>query len=216
MEKTIKTKVVVASRQEKPKASRAIDAAVKALETGGLVIIPTETTYGIAADATNPEAVKRVFELKGREHTKALPIIVGDINIAAEHLSLTDTAITLSRAFHPGPLNIILDRKPDGALAQEVGSEGVAFRISSNYFAGMVAGRFGKPITATSANLSGQPAIYESFPVREAFGGKVEVFLDVGTLLQNPPSTTIDARTNPPKMIREGQIKLAEILGALK
>ncbi|MBI3587579.1 threonylcarbamoyl-AMP synthase [Candidatus Micrarchaeota archaeon] len=211
--KMAKTKIMQASRQERPKAERTIDAAVKMLEAGGLVVIPTETSYGIAADATDEAAIRRVFELKERDSAKPFPVIVGDIHAAMEYLELGETAIRLSAAFHPGPLNIIVEKKP--AIPDALSTTGVAFRISSNYFANAIAGRLGRPITATSANKSGEPPIYQPYPVRELFGGKVEGIIDTGELLHNPASTVVDSRVSPPLILRQGVITQADILRAL-
>ena len=210
----MKTKVVAANLRERDKAARAIEQAGKLIMSGEVIVYPTETSYGIGVDATNPAAVEKIFALKERPHGKAIPVIVSDINMCREHANVNAVAEELARAFMPGPLTLIVDKKP--SLPDSLSEHGVAFRIPSNHFARAIASESGRPITSTSANLTGKPPIYKESELLEAFNGKVSLILTSGDLMETMPSTIIDTRCYPPKLLREGPVPLSEIMAVLE
>jgi L-threonylcarbamoyladenylate synthase len=209
----MKTKILEVSLRDREKAAKAIELAAKEIAAGNLVVIPTETSYGIAADATNAEAVKKIFELKERDPSKPIPLIVSDLNLARQYSEINPIAEHLAQAFMPGPLTLVVDKKPN--IPDAVNKGGVAFRISSNTFARAISSEAGLPITATSANKSGEPALYSAWQVRQAFDGKVPLIILSGDLQQVPASTVIDTRCFPPALIREGPVPYSEILAEL-
>ncbi len=209
----MKTKILEVSLRDREKAAKAIELAAKEIAAGNLVIIPTETVYAIAADATSEQAVKKIFELKDREPGKPIPLIVSDLNLAREHAVINPVAEHLARSFMPGPLTLVVEKKP--SIPDVVSKDGVAFRISSNTFARAISSEAGVPITATSANKSGEPPLYSAWQVREAFNGKVPIIILSGDLQQIPASTVLDTRCYPPALIRAGPVPYSEIQAEL-
>jgi len=188
--------------------------AAAAIKAGGVVIFPTETSYGMAADATNPRAVEKVFKAKGRKREKALSIIVADEKMAEKYCKMSPLARRLAKKFMPGPLTLVVKRK--GGLAANISSTGtVAFRVPGHGFARALAKRARKPITATSANQSGAPPVYEIGKAKKLFTDKAGLIVDAGDLKKNPPSTLVDLTAKPPKILREGALagKIKAVLG---
>ena len=131
--------------------------AVAALRRGDLVVYPTETVYGLAADATDPEAVERAFEAKGRSHEKPVSMALPDVGAAADYVRLSDRGRAFCERFLPGPVTVLLertDRVPDVLVA---GRDRVGIRVPGHELSRNLARRVG-PITATSANRSGEPS----------------------------------------------------------
>ncbi|MFH0832412.1 MAG: L-threonylcarbamoyladenylate synthase [Candidatus Aenigmatarchaeota archaeon] len=189
---------------------RAIDEAVKILKKGGLVIYPSESSYGIGCDATNEKAVKRIFSVKKRSG-KAIPIIVSSIRMAEKYAFLSDDAKKIAERLMPGPLTLVVKKKN---LPDSLSKETVGFRIPSHNFSVKLATSFGKPITATSANLSGNKPIYSIEEVIKLFSNNVDLIIDAGTLPKNKPTTVFDAGSR--KILRRGPVTKKEIISALK
>lgn len=190
----------------------AIRAAAEAIRKGELVIFPTETVYGLAADATNDEAVLRVFAAKGRGWEQSLPVQIadpGDLGgVAAE---MPEGTRRLAEKYWPGPLTIVL--KKSRAISEFVtGGRGtVGVRIPDHPVALALLRELGAPIVATSANLSGEePATNAGSAVRD-LGHLVSVVLDAGECRLGVPSTVVDLSVSPPRILRRGAIPVAEI-----
>ncbi len=209
----MKTKVLEVSLREREKAAKAIEVAAKAIAQGEVVVIPTETCYALAANATDEAAVKKIFQLKERDENKPVPVIASSLHMMQEHCKVNPVAEFLANAFMPGPLTLIVEKT--SSIPDIVSREGVGFRISSNTFARAISSEAGVPITATSANKSGEPSLYNAWQVREAFSGKVPVIVLTGDLQQIPASTVVDTRCLPPKLVREGPIPWSEIQAQL-
>lgn len=184
---------------------KAIRTAAKILHGGGIVIYPTESSYGIAADATNSKAIKKIFAIKKRPHEKNIPIIVADKKMASRYLLLTEDHKKLLRLM-PGPLTLTAQKK---FPAKYLGG----FRISSNKAAEGLSKRLGKPLTATSANISGRKPLYRIKDVIKTFGS-VDLIIDSGDLPKRIASTVFSVEER--KIIRKGPITKKEILSALK
>lgn len=185
--------------------------ASKALCASKTIIYPTETCYGIGADALNEEAILRVHEAKKQDYSKPVSVIVPDI-LSAEKIGVIDSsARKLAGKFMPGPLTLVVKKKK-GTL-DALSRETIAFRISSNPIAAAIAGEFDSPITATSANIHGEPEIYDAREAIEKFSGRVDLIIDAGILPKNTPSTIYD--TTRKIVVREGKIKAKEIEEAL-
>jgi len=204
----IKTEVIKES-------DKSIRKAIIILKKGGLVVFPTETAYGIAADATSSRAIKKIYEVKKRSREKSVSIIVSSLKMMARSGIITKEIRYLVKEFMPGPLTLVIKKK--NSLPQILSREGVAFRIPSNKNALRIIRIFGKPITATSANLSGQPPLYKTDEVIKTFDGKVEMILDGGNLKIIRPSTIVSfLDNNKPKILRKGSISNTKILRKLQ
>ena len=193
------------------KQEKALEEAVKVLKQGGVIIYPTETSYGVGADALNPEAIAKVHEAKQQPHDKPISVIVADEKQAEEIAEIGEKERKLIHNFMPGPLTLIA--KKHNIVPKQLTSNGIAFRISSNEFARALASKFGHAITATSANLHGQPAVYSAKKTIEVFGKKVDLVVDAGELPRREPSTIYNLINK--KIIREGPVSKEEILKAI-
>lgn len=180
--------------------------AVAALRAGDLVIYPTETFYGIAADPESPRAMAKIFELKGRAPEQPLALIAADSASAfALAREVPPLARRLAAVFWPGPLSLVLPARA-GLPAAVLGPDGVGVRVSSHPLARRLAEAFGRPITATSANLSGQPATTNPAEVRAILGHKVKVLLEDGVLAGGAPSTVVAVTCDGYRVIRQGAV----------
>ncbi|MFH0970942.1 MAG: L-threonylcarbamoyladenylate synthase [Candidatus Micrarchaeota archaeon] len=186
----------------------AISTAVYALANGGIVIAPTETCYAMLADATNRKAVDYAYRLKGRKKTKAMSIFVYDRHMLGRYAALNRYAKKLVKKYLPGPLTLILKkRKTD--LAKNISKGGtVAIRMSPHPFIKRLLFNFMKPVTATSANISGKAEIYSSREIVSIFGGKADLIIDGGTFKKIPPTTIVDCMKKKPVVLRQGRIRI--------
>lgn len=179
---------------------------VEILKKGGVIIYPTETAYGIGCDATNNEAVKKIYLIKKRSGKKPLSVIFGSISDAKKYVSLDKKAAKLIKKFMPGPLTLV--SKPKKQLVASPENE-IAFRIPSGLFALNLAKKFKKPITATSANISGKKPIYSFNEAFRLFHNKVDAIVDKGSLPRKKVSTIFSLIDM--KILREGVINEKEI-----
>jgi L-threonylcarbamoyladenylate synthase len=168
--------------------------AAAALEQGLVVAVPTDTVYGIAARLDRPEAIARLFELKGRSREVAIAVLVHDVGQAESIGVLSDTARRLADAFWPGPLTIVVDRlhPADGRSALNIGGDGqtVGVRVLDHPALLDLLSRTG-PLATTSANRSGMPTPAGVEGVVDVFGSGVAVYLDGGPAAGGPPSTVV-------------------------
>lgn len=187
-----------------------IETAAEILRSGGVIVYPTETAYGLGCDARNTKAVRRIYEIKGRPAQKAIPIIVASAAMAQKYLVLDKRARKLIKTFMPGPLTLVV-RKKRKQLPDTLSKRTVAFRISSNRFARELAKACGCPITSTSANPSGANPIYSAAKIMKLFAGKVDLIIDAGNLKRIRPSTIVDLSGKEPRLLREGPIAFEEL-----
>ena len=185
------------------------------LQAGALVGLPTETVYGLAADARNDTAVARVFEAKGRPSFNPLIVHVPDLDMAGQIAVLGSEAIALARAFWPGPLTLVLSLRPGHGLSALVtaGLPTVALRIPAHPAMQAVLAAFGGPIAAPSANPSGRISPTEADHVVAGLGKQVAAVLDAGPCGVGVESTILDPGP-PPRLLREGGIA-REVLEAM-
>ncbi len=192
-----------------------LDGATEWLLDGGLLVIPTESFYALAADPRSPGAVDAVFRCKQREPDRPLPLIAGDrqqVELAAPGWRRLPAAERLAASFWPGPLSLVLPGARDLARGVRDPAGRVAIRWSPHPLASGLARLFGFPLTATSANLSGEP------PARRpddalgslALSGRVAL-LDGGETPGGAPSTIVDPVARPPDVLRHGAIAAAVI-----
>jgi L-threonylcarbamoyladenylate synthase len=188
----------------------AVATAAEVLRRGGLVALPTDTVYGLAADVWNPEAVARLFAVKGRPELKAIPVLLsdaGDLMRVARPQS--ELVMELARVFWPGPLTLVLRRLP-GIPSQVSLDDTLGVRVPDHSVAQELLAETG-PLAVTSANRSAGPNTLEADAVREALGGRIELILDGGRTPGGVPSTVVDCTSDSLQVLREGPIELAEI-----
>ena len=192
------------------------DRAIEALRSGEVVVYPTETFYGMGADALSPAALDRLFALKGREPGKPVALIAADARSAFELArEVPEAARRLADAFWPGPLTLVLPARDD-LPAPLIGPDGgVGVRVSSHPIARALAAGLRRPITATSANLAGGQPASTLGEARDAFGAKVKVYLEGGRLTAAAPSTVVACDRSGWRVLRAGAISDRAIAAAL-
>lgn len=196
--------------------SRAFDPAhlapaVTELRAGGVVAFPTDTFYGLAADPTQPDAVRRIFAVKARPSGEALPLIAVSIKAVEEFCgSLGPAGERLAKQFWPGPLSLLLDAPASVAHEVHAGTGAVAIRVPDHPLARALTQAFGGPLTATSANRSGQPPARRAAELA-ALDASVFV-IDGGETAGGAPSTIVDARVTPPRLVRAGAVPWDRVL----
>jgi tRNA threonylcarbamoyl adenosine modification protein (Sua5/YciO/YrdC/YwlC family) len=186
------------------------------LRRGEVVGIPTDTLYGLAADPFNLAAVERVFRIKGRVETKALPILIDSVASAAILArELPDAFHRLAKTFWPGGLTLIVEAS-DRLPLKVTGNTGrVALRWPNCRVVTKLLEKVQGPVTGTSANLSGFPPCSSAQQVAKQLGERLPLILDAGETGKTIPSTIVDVRGDDWRIIREGAISEAEILRAL-
>ncbi|HTL39810.1 MAG TPA: L-threonylcarbamoyladenylate synthase [Methylomirabilota bacterium] len=196
-----------------------INEAVKILQAGGIVVYPTDTAYGLAVDATNATAVKKLYRLKGRDFKNPIHVIPPTKDWIEKLVVLSKPAKKLIDELMPGPLTIVLPLKAKGRSWQLLssGTRTLGIRRPKYKLALDLAMLLGKPITTTSANLSGQPTCYSSPEVQKQFENskvKPDYYLDGGKLKKTKPSTVVLV-SDRVKILREGPISLKQIKNVL-
>jgi L-threonylcarbamoyladenylate synthase len=191
--------------------------AVVAIRSGGVVAIPTDTLYGLAADPFNSDAVRRIFHIKGRAAEQALPLIAADVaQIASSLGELTTLGFRLARRFWPGPLTLLVPA-PHTLAGEITGGTGrVGVRVPDHATARALCALCDRPLTATSANISGQAATSDPDEVAEALGQRVDLLLDAGRTRGGAPSTIVDVTEQRPRLVRAGRISWEEIEACLE
>ena len=177
------------------------------LRAGGLVAFPTETVYGLGADARSDAAVQKLFAAKARPPGKALIVLVQDVREAALYGVLDEAAQLLAGTYWPGALTLIVKRREECALSAEINSEGasVALRAPGNDTAMRLLSAFAGPLTAPSANPSGAAAPESAEAVLNGLGSAIDAVLDGGPCPGNA-STIVDLTSAAPRLIRQGAI----------
>jgi len=190
-----------------------ISKGVEIILQGGVIVYPTDTCYGIGCDATNPEAIEKIFRIKGRKKDKPLPLIAASVEMIEKYVFIEEKAMILFKAF-PG-ISVAL-RKKGNAIPDIVNKEKLAFRIPSNEVSKRLSELSDKPIISTSANRSGDLSPYSIEEVKLSLKNSlklIDLFIDNGILEKNPPSTIVDLVDR--KVEREGRVKEKQILDLL-
>lgn len=182
------------------------------IREGKLVAFPTETVYGLGADALNENAVKRIFKAKGRPPDNPLIIHIAEFEQVYELASeVPEKAKILAEKFWPGPLTIVLPKGDKVPYATTGGLETVAIRMPANEIALGLIKASERPIAAPSANISGKPSPTLAEHVADDFYGRIECIIDGGETKVGVESTVIDLTTDPPMLLRPGGLPLEEI-----
>jgi L-threonylcarbamoyladenylate synthase len=191
-----------------------LQAALKILQSGGLVAFPTDTVYGVGALAFDNAAIESIYTAKGRPIEKAIPILIGDIyDLDKVAVDIPPMALTFARRFWPGPLTCVVPKRDTLPPAISATST-VAVRIPDHTDARALLNAAG-PMAVTSANISGQPSPSTAQEVYEQLEGRIPLILDGGRTPGGLPSTLVDCTGNTPIILREGPISLTELLAAL-
>jgi L-threonylcarbamoyladenylate synthase len=191
--------------------------AVLILQAGGVVAFPTETFYGLAVDATNGNAIERIFQIKGRAFSSAIALIAGSKNeISGLVTDIPTIAHRLMQTFWPGPLTLLFRASQQISPRLTAGTGKIGIRVSSHPIADSLANRLGGPITATSANLSGAPECLTASEVLATLGDRIDLIIDGGPAPGGKGSTFLDITVDPPACLREGAISLFLIRKLLK
>jgi L-threonylcarbamoyladenylate synthase len=204
------TKVLKINRK-KPEPDK-IKFAAEIIKRGGLVAFPTETVYGLGADALNPEAIRKVFYAKGRPSDNPLIVHIANIkDIDSLAKRVKKTAITLMQKFWPGPLTVVLNKRRNVPDIVTAGGDTVAVRMPDNKIALALIRASGVPLVAPSANLSGRPSPTRPKDVIADMMGRVDLIIDGGQTEIGIESTVIDMTTSSPQILRPGMITAKEI-----
>ncbi|MEM7679522.1 MAG: L-threonylcarbamoyladenylate synthase [Pseudomonadota bacterium] len=197
---------------------KSIQEAAEIIKGGGLVGMPTETVYGLAADATNGEAVAKIYAAKGRPSFNPLIVHVTSLEQAAEFAEITNKAETLAHHFWPGPVTFVLKQKPNNALSElaTAGLGTVAVRVPAHMQARQFLQAATTPIVAPSANKSGALSPTTPAHVEEGLGEEVDMILAAGSCQIGLESTVIDLSNDTPQILRPGAITAEDISHVLE
>lgn len=193
----------------------AVDNALAVLRAGGLVAFPTDTVYGLGSLAFEAAGIARIFEVKGRDAAKAIPILVGTLEQLAEvTLLLTPSAQKLAQRYWPGALTLVVPRHP-GLPENLSATPTVGVRMPDHHFALDLLRRAG-PLAVTSANLSGRANPVSAHDVLAQLDGRIELVVDGGDAPGGVPSTVVDCTGEQARILRHGAIadeEIAKIIG---
>jgi L-threonylcarbamoyladenylate synthase len=191
-------------------AEHAMERALAVLSAGGLVVMPTDTVYGVGCLAFNSEAVARLYLVKGRPENKPIPVLLSSaVELDSVAIEVPQPMRRLAETFWPGPLTLILPRRP--SLPQAIGpGDTVGVRVPAHRLAQRLLSAAG-PMAVTSANLSGEPPARSADEAEMALAGRVDLILDDGPSPGGQPSTVVDGTTDPMTIVREGPISQAAL-----
>jgi L-threonylcarbamoyladenylate synthase len=199
--------------------SRAVTEAVAVLKLGGVIVYPTDTVYGLGSNACDWQAAEQVFKIKQRSLNKPLPIIARNMIWVKELAYVSTKMETVLTEIWPGPTTVILPKKkiiPDIVTAKK---KNVGIRIPASELTDDILAKFGYPLTATSANISGQEASGKIGDVINFFKDQIwkpDLIIDAGNLPKSDPSTVLDMSAIKPKITRIGPTKPEQLLQLLK
>jgi len=184
-----------------------LNQAVSLLHDGKLIVIPTETVYGLAADAKNPSAIAKIFEIKKREKDQPISILISDESqLTKWAIDISKTAYKLAKVFWPGPLTIVLKRAPHVLDILTGGSNTIGLRVPDHPITQQILQAFQNGIATTSANQSGQKNPTHVEDVRKTLGKTIDLIIDGGPCQIGVASTVIDLSSKKPKILRQGTI----------
>jgi L-threonylcarbamoyladenylate synthase len=212
------SKTETASSKAPNEALENLSAAVQVLKGGDVIVFPTETLYGLGADALNEAAVEKVFQLKGRDSHNPIPVLVANQGMLETLVAkVPTTAQRLIDQYWPGPLTLVLPGRKNIPKYLCNASGGVGVRISSQPIATLLVNGLGRPLTATSANPSGKEPARTLQQTKNYFTNRVVIFVEGGTLTSKSGSTVVEVMEDSIRIIREGEInayELRQVLGA--
>ncbi|MFC1969981.1 L-threonylcarbamoyladenylate synthase [Chloroflexota bacterium] len=195
---------------------REIEKGVRILKKGGVIAFPTDTVYGLAADAFNSRAVERIYEIKNRPRHQQLPLLIADTSqLTAMAGEIPGIAWFLAERFWPGGLTLVLP-KADYLPAYLAPGHSIAVRVPNHPICLTLIQHLGNPVIGTSANISGQPAALTADEVGQQLGGKIDFIINGGKCPGGKESTVVDISSQEPAILRQGLIPAYEIDKACK
>jgi L-threonylcarbamoyladenylate synthase len=195
---------------------REIEKGVTILRKGGVIAFPTDTVYGLGADAFNSTAVERIYEIKNRPKHQQFPLLIADVKqMTALAEPISEIAWFLARWFWPGGLTLVLP-KTDSVPAYLASGSTIAVRIPNHPVCLALIQHLGNPIIGTSANISGQPSALTAEEVGQQLGGKIDLIINGGQCPGGKESTVVDVTHESPIVLRQGIILSQEIDKAYK
>ncbi|MFH1546590.1 MAG: L-threonylcarbamoyladenylate synthase [Patescibacteria group bacterium] len=195
--------------------------AVKILKSGGIVAHPTDTVWGLACDAANPKAIRKIHALKNSDPAKPLLLNLPSKNYLGKIGRKLCRAKILAREFWPGSLSLLVAAKLTPEISRKLtpeisrGKSKIGVRFPDHRLSNALAKKFGAPLITTSANLSERKVAKNASDVAKIFGNKIDLILDDGSESKNLPSTLVDVSGSEVKLIREGAIPFKKILRTL-
>ena len=191
-----------------------LEQARKLIMRGEVVVCPTDTGYAFSANALDTKAIAQVFRLKGRSFTNPIHMAVGSIEDAEKYVQVNDAARHLAKHFLPGALTLVLGRREKVPSLLVAGLDTVGIRIPDNRVIISLVVKCDRPLTTTSANISGQPTPYTVEEILEQMKENVKgiaLILDQGPIIKRELSTIVDLTASPPQLIRQGRVSWLEI-----
>jgi L-threonylcarbamoyladenylate synthase len=214
----IKTEVISVDSQE-PDLD-VIRYAAKVIETGGLVVLPTDTVYGLVCDSRRRSAVQGMYRVKARRRDLPLILLLHDMSqVAAFIEEVPENAVRAMQAFWPGPLTVVLRDTSEATAPVRAGRDSVGLRLPVHMVPRLVVGAVGVPLASTSANRSTQPAAITAEQALEHLEGRVNMVLDGGPASLGQESSVVSFAEGVPRLLREGAItaqRLREVLGEVQ
>lgn len=191
--------------------------AIEMLRGGGVVAIPTDTVYGLAAAMDVPGAIERLFAVKDRPADRAIAVLLADLDQATQLGVVTPMARILGDAFWPGGLTLVIGQRPERPLAPELtgGRPTIGVRVPDHDVPRAIARALG-PLPTTSANVSGEPELQDAAAIEARLGDRLDLILDGGPARGAQASTVVDVSTDPPRILRAGAIPVNEIESRLR
>ena len=196
-----------------------LDRVANILENGGLIAIPTDTIYGLAVLSSIDSAVEKVFQIKGRSESQALPLLLGSVQQINDYADgINDDVIGLVNEFWPGSLTLIVKKTPGVSEIVSGGLPSVALRLPDHPIPRAISERMNSAITGTSVNRSGEPPFNDPKSIYEEFGDEIDFIVEHPTKKgEFQPATILDVTSEPWVLLREASIprsKLEEFLGS--
>jgi L-threonylcarbamoyladenylate synthase len=183
--------------------------AAKIISTGGVIAFRTDTFYGLGVDPFNAAAVAKIGELKGREENKPILLLLADVSVVDRFVANRSADFErIAHGYWPGPLTIVGRAVVDLPLEITAGTRTVGVRVPADASVRELVRECGGALTATSANPSGLPPARTAQEVRDYFGDRIDLVIDGGEVTASEPSTVLDATTSPPRILRQGAVKI--------
>jgi L-threonylcarbamoyladenylate synthase len=190
---------------------REIEEGVSIIKNGGVIAFPTDTVYGLGADAFNSTAVERIYEIKDRSKSHRFPLLIADVKqLTALAEPIPELAWFLATQFWPGGVTLVLSKK-DSLPAYLASGSTIAVRVPNHPTCLTIVEHLARPLIGTSANISGQPPALTANEVRQQLGGRIDLIIDGGKCSGGKESTVLDISRQPPVVLRQGIIPSHEI-----
>ena len=215
---TVETEVIQVDPQEPD--PEIVRRAAGVIESGGLVVLPTDTVYGLVCDPRLPEAVDRIYQVKGRQRGLPLALLLHDMSQANTYVEdIPEAAVLAMQQFWPGPLTVVVADRSEATATVRAKKSSVGLRLPAHVVPRLVAGSLGVALASTSANRSSQPAAITAEQALDHLQGLVQIVLDGGTATLGQESTVLSFLGRQPEVLRTGAIstrRLQEVLGDVR